>query len=48
MNNNIDIDKGYIMIDICDRCGREGHNIKKCYAKTNIQGQYIDEECVIL
>ena len=30
--------------DQCARCGRSGHFIKDCYAKTHIDGRQIDEE----
>lgn len=27
----------------CERCGRDGHTIKNCYAKTYLDGSYINE-----
>ncbi len=32
----------YEFIDVCDRCGREGHNEDECYAKTDVDGYSID------
>lgn len=29
---------------ICYRCGRDGHKSTECYAKTNIDGQYISDD----
>lgn len=31
--------------DVCIRCGRDNHFIKKCYAKTTINGDDINDEC---
>ena len=29
--------------DICDRCGRDGHNMDNCYAKKDINGDTLEE-----
>jgi hypothetical protein len=30
--------------DLCSRCGRDGHFIKDCYAKNDINGNVINDE----
>jgi predicted GIY-YIG superfamily endonuclease len=30
--------------DVCTRCGRQGHFVKDCYARTNVLGEDIEKE----
>lgn len=30
--------------DMCTRCGRQGHFVKNCYARTNAMGEEIEDE----
>jgi hypothetical protein len=30
--------------NICNRCGRTGHSVNDCYARTDIDGDKIDSE----
>lgn len=43
--NNINYDKhNYKSKNTCFRCGREGHYADSCYAKTDVNGDSIDDE----
>ena len=41
INGNIKSSKGN---NICNRCGRTGHSVNDCYARTDIDGDKIDSE----
>lgn len=36
---------GACRVKVCNRCGRQGHLAGSCYAKTDVSGRSLEEEC---